>query len=96
MLSDPVAEAFSLIHRHPSGENFCSSRKVVFISDTNILGGIDSPKKQKKKTTLVVKPRSMIILEVNIRKKVTCVFKIFLMYFIHVQYLITEYLRSYF
>ena len=22
MLSDPVAEAFSLIHRHPSGENF--------------------------------------------------------------------------
>ena len=32
----------------------------------------------------------MIILEVNIRKKVTCVFKIFLMHFIHVQYLITE------
>ena len=24
MLSDPVAEAFGLIHRHPSGENFCS------------------------------------------------------------------------
>ena len=23
MLSDPVAEAFGLIHRHPSGENFC-------------------------------------------------------------------------
>ena len=22
MLSDPVAEAFGLIHRHPSGENF--------------------------------------------------------------------------
>ena len=61
-----------------------------------ILGGIDSPKKQKKKTTLVVKPRLMIILEVNVRKKVICVFKIFLMYFIHVQYLIAEYLRSYF
>ena len=24
MLSDPVAEAFGLIHRHPSGENFGS------------------------------------------------------------------------
>ena len=72
------------------------TRKVVFISDTDILGGIYSPKKQKKKTTLVVKRRSMIILEVNIRKKVTCAFKIFLMYSIHVQYLITEYLRSYF
>ena len=24
MLSDTVAEAFGLIHRHPSGENFCS------------------------------------------------------------------------
>ena len=23
MLSDPVAEAFGLIHHHPSGENFC-------------------------------------------------------------------------
>ena len=23
MLSDPVAEAFGLIHLHPSGENFC-------------------------------------------------------------------------
>ena len=23
MLSDPVEEAFGLIHRHPSGENFC-------------------------------------------------------------------------
>ena len=53
---------------------------MVFISDTDILGGTDSPKKQKKKkeTTLVVKCRSMIILEVNIRKKVSCVFRIFL------------------
>ena len=52
---------------------------MVFISDTDILGGIDSPKKQKKKkTTLVVKRRSMIILEVNIRRKVSCVFNIFL------------------
>ena len=24
MLSDPVAESFGLIDRHPSGENFCS------------------------------------------------------------------------
>ena len=23
LLSDPVAEAFGLIHRHPSSENFC-------------------------------------------------------------------------
>ena len=31
------------------------TRKVVFIFDTHIFGGIDSPKKQKKKkTTLVV------------------------------------------
>ena len=54
---------------------------MVFLSDTDILGGIDthSPKKQnKKKTTLVVKRRSMIILEVNVKKKVNCVFKIFL------------------
>ena len=52
---------------------------MVFLSDTDIFGGIDSPKKQnKKKTTLVVKRRSMIILEVNIKKKVSCVFKIFL------------------
>ena len=49
---------------------------MVFISDTDIFGGIDSPKKMK--TTLVVKRRSMIILQVNIRKKVSCVFKIFL------------------
>ena len=59
------------------------TRKVAFISDTDVFGGIDSPKKQKKnnkktKTTLVVKRRSMIILEVNIRKKVSYVFKIFL------------------
>ena len=44
---------------------------MVFISDTDIFGGIDSSKKQKQnknknKTTLVVKQRSMIILEVNI------------------------------
>ena len=54
---------------------------MVFISDTGISGGIDSPKKQKKKeekTTLVVKRRSMNILEVNIRKKVSCVVNIFL------------------
>ena len=71
------------------------TRKVVFISDTDILGGIHSPKKAKqKKTTVVVKRRLMTILEVNIRKKVSCVFKIFL--FTHVQYLITEYLCSYF
>ena len=42
------------------------TRKVVLISDTDIFGGIDSPKKQKKKkTALVVKRRSMIILEVE-------------------------------
>ena len=35
-----------------------------------IYGNIDSPKKAKKKATLVVKRRSMIILEVNQRKKV--------------------------
>ena len=28
MLSDPVAEAFGLIHRHPSGENFGSSLEI--------------------------------------------------------------------
>ena len=31
MLSDPVAEAFGLIHRHPSGENFfrvCQTRRI--------------------------------------------------------------------
>ena len=28
MLSDPVAEAFGLIHRHPSGENFWYGRSV--------------------------------------------------------------------
>ena len=28
MLSDPVAEAFGLIHRHPSGENFFRANKV--------------------------------------------------------------------
>ena len=39
---------------------------------------IDSPKNKKKETTLLVKRRSMIILEVNVRKKVSCVFKIFL------------------
>ena len=38
-------------------------------------------KRKKKKTTLVAKQRSMIILEVNIRKKVSCVFKIFLSVF---------------
>ena len=53
--------------------------KVAFMYDTDILDGIDSPKNEKKReTTLVVKRRSMIILEVNIRKKVSCVFKIFL------------------
>ena len=68
-----------------------------FISDADNFGGIDSPKKQnKKKTTLVVKQRSMIILEVNIRKKVSCAFKSFLMYSSCIQYLITEYLCSYF
>ena len=53
---------------------------MVFISDTDIFGSFDSPKKPKKrkKTTLVVKQRSMIILEVNIGKKVSCVFKVFL------------------
>ena len=50
----------------------------MFISDTDILGGIDCAKKPKEKTTLVVKGRLMIILEVNIRKEVGCVFKIFL------------------
>ena len=71
---------------------------MVFISDTDIFGGTDSPKKQeKKKTTLVVKRRLMIILEVNIRKKVSCVFKIILnVYSSHIQYLITEYLCLYF
>ena len=41
MLSDPVAEAFGLIHRHPSGENFCSesmhtneSKSVDLLADT--------------------------------------------------------------
>ena len=29
MLSDPVAEAFGLIHRHPSGENFCSGKQSL-------------------------------------------------------------------
>ena len=28
MLSDPVAEAFGLIHRHPSGENLWYGVKV--------------------------------------------------------------------
>ena len=28
MLSDPVAEAFGLIHRHPSGENFCNDQEA--------------------------------------------------------------------
>ena len=58
---------------------------MVFISDTDILGGIDSPKKEKKrennsggKTKIDV-----IILEVNIRKKVSCVFKIFLIMYLH-------------
>ena len=29
MLSDPVAEAFGLIHRHPSGENFCLGKQSL-------------------------------------------------------------------
>ena len=29
MLSDPVAEAFGLIHRHPSGENFGSGKQSL-------------------------------------------------------------------
>ena len=29
MLSDPVAEAFGLIHRHPSGENFWHGWKIA-------------------------------------------------------------------
>ena len=29
MLSDPVAEAFGLIHRHPSGENFWHGMAAV-------------------------------------------------------------------
>ena len=33
MLSDPVAEAFGLIHRHPSGENFC--RETDSINDNS-------------------------------------------------------------
>ena len=34
MLSDPVAEAFGLIHRHPSGENFfrvCADREIFIV-----------------------------------------------------------------
>ena len=30
MLSDPVAEAFGLIHRHPSGENFWRAEQSAF------------------------------------------------------------------
>ena len=30
MLSDKVAEAFGLIHRHPSGENFCRVEVINF------------------------------------------------------------------
>ena len=33
MLSDPVAEAFGLIHCHPSGENFCSELKKRLFHD---------------------------------------------------------------
>ena len=35
MLSDPVAEAFGLIHRHHSGENFCRAqeRDVLFYTE---------------------------------------------------------------
>ena len=43
---------------------------MVFISDTDILDGIDTQKIPKKETTLVVKRRWMIILEVNMRKRV--------------------------
>ena len=58
------------------------ARKVVFIS-TDILSGIDKTKKKIKKTTLVVKRRSIVSLEVKEKQKtnetkVSCVFKIFL------------------
>ena len=43
-----------------------------------IYGNVDSPKRQRKIATLVVKRTPMIILEVNLRKKVSCVFQIFL------------------
>ena len=32
MLSDPVAEAFGLIHRHPSGENFFRAVGVITVN----------------------------------------------------------------
>ena len=69
---------------------------MVFISDTDILGGIDSPKKPKKKENnsggktkiddyfgskiLFITSSYNILLEVNIRKKVSCVFTIFLVF----------------
>ena len=37
MLSDPVAEAFGLIHRHPSGENFWYGMRTSFLSYIQIL-----------------------------------------------------------
>ena len=55
------------------------TRKVVFISDTDILGGTDSPKSKKRENNSGGKMKiDVIILEVNIRKKVSCGFKIFL------------------
>ena len=51
-----------------------NEERGLFVSDTDILGDIDTPNKH----ALVVKRRSMIILEVNMRKKVSYIFKIFL------------------
>ena len=42
--SDPVAEAFGLIHRHPSGENLLSDSHGISVNYVDIGAGVYSPK----------------------------------------------------
>ena len=46
MLSDPVAEAFGLIHRHPSGENFWHGMEEEyqtsgFVGEENLCNAVE-------------------------------------------------------
>ena len=53
------------------------TRKVVFISDTDIFGGIDSPKKQKKENNSGGKMKIDDYFGSKYKKE-SCLFKIFL------------------
>ena len=47
MLSDPVAEAFGLIHRHPSGENLLATPLPEMMNQTCKKYGSDNSKDKK-------------------------------------------------